>query len=97
MKPSDNSSLDKYYYLLSIMYRLDQGESYLPDQQTSLEDRYYNNQTFQVGDFTLKKKSSILISYLRKNIQLMILKSIMQQQKFKQNFVVIKQDKMSTK
>jgi len=38
------------------MYRLDQGESYLPDQQTSLEDRYYNNQAFQVGDFTLKKK-----------------------------------------
>ncbi|CAF4155502.1 unnamed protein product, partial [Rotaria sp. Silwood2] len=29
------------------MYRLDQGQSYLPDKQTSLEDRYYNNHSFQ--------------------------------------------------
>ena len=30
------------------MHRLDQGQTYLPEQQTSLEDRYYNNQSFQV-------------------------------------------------
>ncbi|CAF0952360.1 unnamed protein product [Adineta ricciae] len=29
------------------MYRLEQGESYLPDKQTALEDRYYNNPSFQ--------------------------------------------------
>ncbi|CAF1070654.1 unnamed protein product [Adineta steineri] len=29
------------------MYHLEQGESYLPDKQTTLEDRYYNNQGFQ--------------------------------------------------
>ncbi|CAF1042932.1 unnamed protein product [Rotaria sordida] len=29
------------------MYRLDQGQSYLPDKQSSLEDRYYNNRSFQ--------------------------------------------------
>jgi len=33
------------------MYRLDQGQSYIPDKQTSLEDRYYNNQSFQVCYF----------------------------------------------
>jgi len=30
------------------MHRLDQGQSYLPEKQSSLEDRYYNNQSFQV-------------------------------------------------
>ncbi|CAF1431440.1 unnamed protein product [Rotaria sp. Silwood1] len=34
-------------YLSSIIYHLEQGQSYLPDKQTSLEDRYYNNQSFQ--------------------------------------------------
>jgi hypothetical protein len=33
------------------MYRLDQGQSYLPEKQTALEDRYYNNQSFQVCYF----------------------------------------------
>lgn len=30
-----------------MMYRLDQGDAYVPDKQTSLEDRYYNNPSFQ--------------------------------------------------
>ena len=29
-------------------YSLEQGQSYVSDKQSSLEDRYYNNQTFQV-------------------------------------------------
>ncbi|CAF3074976.1 unnamed protein product [Rotaria socialis] len=29
------------------MYRLEQGQSYLSDKQSSLEDRYYNNHSFQ--------------------------------------------------
>lgn len=55
------------------MYRLEQGESYLPEKQTALEDRYYNNQSFQVGMMLLKEENSLFISHLRKIIQLMIL------------------------
>jgi hypothetical protein len=43
--------LKTFYFIINcrIFCCLEQGQSYLPDQQTILEDRYYNNQSFQVG------------------------------------------------
>ncbi len=39
-----------------MMYHLDQGQEYLPEKQSALEDRYYNNQGFQVGFVFIQMK-----------------------------------------
>lgn len=36
---------------MCMILHLDQGHMYASDQQTALEDRYYNNQSFQVSFF----------------------------------------------
>ena len=33
---------------MHVTYYLEQTQTFLPDKQTNLDDRYYNNQSFQV-------------------------------------------------
>jgi hypothetical protein len=41
--------IDERFQMKNVhFYSLEQGQSYVSDKQSSLEDRYYNNQAFQV-------------------------------------------------
>lgn len=83
--------LKMIYFVINyrIFCRLEQGQSYLLDQQTTFEDRYYNNQSFQVG-FIYFQTINYFIPLFRINIRMWIV----QQQKFKQHIVDIKQEKI---
>ena len=76
------------------MYRLEQGQSHASDKQTALEDRYYNNQSFQVR-FRKDEVDCTLPSNSRKNIRWMILKWIMPLRRFKPNSEGTRRDKTS--
>ena len=76
------------------MYRLEQGQSHVSEKQPALEDRYYNNQSFQVR-FREDEFGWTLLSNSRKNIRWMILKWIMRQRRFKPNSEDTRRDKTS--